>query len=70
MDAITLHTEKPLITLAKHKGTGSKNRASMLDLALLLKQCGTSESNTKELISFVDDINDETGEVTTVKVVF
>lgn len=70
MDAITLHDERPLETLARGKGASSRNRASMMDLALLLKQCGTLEANTKELISFVDDVNEETGEVTTVKVVF
>lgn len=70
MDATMQHETKPLIAFAKNKSAGSKGRASMVDLAALLQRCGTSEGNTKELISFVDDIDDDTGEVTTVKVLF
>lgn len=42
----------------------------MMSLATLLQQCGTEDADPKELISFVDDIDEETGKVTTVKVVF
>lgn len=59
------HTQKPLVALANTKGG-----ASMMNLATLLQQCGTEEADPKELISFVDDIDEETGKVTTVKVVF
>lgn len=65
MNAIMQHTKKPLVALAKDKGG-----ASMMSLATLLQQCGTEEADPKELISFVDDIDEETGKVTTVKVVF
>lgn len=59
------HTKKPLVALVKDKGS-----ASMMSLATLLQQCGTEEVDPKELISFVDDIDEETGKTTTVKVVF
>ena len=65
MNAIMQHTQKPLVALAKDKGC-----ASMMNLATLLQQCGTEEADPKELISFVDDIDEDTGKVTTVKVVF
>lgn len=66
MNAIMQHTKKPLVALAKDKG----GAASMMSLATLLQQCGTEEADPKELISFVDDIDEETGKITTVKVVF
>lgn len=45
--------------------------ASMFDLAALLKKCDELAANSgTELISYVDDINEETGEITAVKVVF
>ena len=62
------HTEKPLIALAENKGS-SRGRASMVNLAALLQRCGMEEADPKELISFVDDVDEESGEVTTVKVV-
>ena len=70
MNAIMQHDTKPLIALAKSRDSDSRGGASMVDLAALLQRCGTAESNPKELISFVDDIDEDTGEVTTVKVVF
>ena len=65
MNAIMQHTKKPLVAPAKDKGG-----ASMMNLATLLQRCGTEEPDPKELISFVDDIDEETGKATTVKVVF
>lgn len=64
------HDTKPLIALAKNRGSDSRGGASMVDLAALLQRCGTEEVIPKELISFVNDIDEDTGEVTTVKVVF
>lgn len=47
----------------------SYSSSSMLEPALLLKQCGTADRNTKELISFIEDTDKETGEITTLKIV-
>jgi hypothetical protein len=68
MDATMQYIEKPLIALAENKGS-SRGRASMVNLAALLQRCGTEEADPKELISFVDDVDEESGEVATVKVV-
>lgn len=68
MNAIMQHTKKPLIALTEHEG-GPGSCASMVSLAALLQRCGTEEVSSKELISFVNDVDEETGEITTVKVV-
>lgn len=69
MNLIMPNSKKRYEPIALKKASDLKIRASMMDLALLLKQCGTSEVNTKEMVSFVDDMDDETGDITTVKVV-
>lgn len=71
MDDIRSDTQEKIKSLHATNNFRRPKTSSMFDLAVLLKKGDEQLINSgTELISYVDDINEETGEITTVKVVF